>query len=1634
MDISFRLLSFNIKNKGSLQRRGEKRQDNKKFIIQIFGMNAAGKTFSVLASDFKPFFYVKIAESTRWNEADKIIFHNRILRKIGKDYYAQTLYKSELVEKKTLYGFDADKSYQFVKLTFANTTVLNKVKRLWYDEIEDKQSLWGKSRILKEKGYLNTQIYETAIPPLLRYFHIQNISPSGWVKLNNPTIIEKKSTSCDYEYKVAYHQIEPILSKELQVPLKICSFDIEASSSHGDFPLPKKSYKKLVIDILDYWDNNDIEDDEDEQKRILRKIILHAFFGSEGMDSIHRIHPKEPQDYKLLNTVITRWLKETVRSQTKGVKIEETVSTIEDGNPDYEFKKWWKSKPKQKDTILDILNNPKFDRGDKLTEIDKTLVQGFPDIEGDKVTFIGSTFLRLGEQDPYMNHCVALNTCDNVSGVDIEWYAQEKDVLLAWRDIIQKEDPDIIIGYNINGFDFKFMIDRADELGCKDQFLRLGRTQDENGIDDVCNIKNSSIKIASGIHELRYIEMTGRIIIDLYNYFRREVNLSSYKLDNVASHFIGDFVHGYEFKNGSTRFLSRNLMGLKNGNYIRFEEISHSTEAYEGGKKFIVFDVNEQLGEFKIKGDIHPDNTKKIRWCLAKDDVSPQDIFRLSNGTASDRAIVAKYCIQDCNLVHYLMIKNDILTGFIEIASICSVPISFIVLRGQGIKLLSFIAKICRQKNILIPDINKGGSNEGYEGAICLPPKCDLYLDNPVAVVDYSSLYPSSMISENISHDSKVWTKEYDLNGKLLKETGSTEYDNLDEYQYVDIEYDTYKWIRKREGGREIKTKVGTKICRFAQFPDNKKAVMPSILVELLSARKATRVLIKYKTVTTCDGQQYSGLLTKKDGYHFIKLKDNSTISIEDNQVQSVEDTYNDFMKNVFDKRQQGYKITANSLYGQCGGKTSSFYDKDIAASTTATGRKLLIYAKQVIEGVYKNRVCDTSHGRVTTNADCIYGDSVTGDTPIFLKHIKTGKILFKQIDNIGSGWFSYEGFKVEDMDRYSKEQCLINEYEVWTSKGWSNIRRLIRHKTNKKLYRVTTHTGMVDVTEDHSLLDENHQIIKPNDAKTGMHLLHYYPTFKSSKISLNNILNYIKTFGDQSIEEKKAFIYGFFYGDGSCGKYNCPSGIKYSWALNNKDIELCVILQSLLEEIYEHPFKILDTIQSSGVYKVVPIGKIKEYVEEYRPLFYNKDRYKQVPVEILNAEYNIQYAYFAGYYAADGSKSINSKNKNIRMCNKGKIGSAGLFYLAKSLGLNVSINTRKDKQNIISLKCSSYKLRKHPHELKKVEYIGNSEDNYVYDIETETGDFNTGFPLIVKNTDSCFFTFNLEDLSGNEIRGKRALEITIELAQEAGAMATSMLKGPHDLEYEKTFMPFALLSKKRYVGMLYEMNPNKCKRKSMGIVLKRRDNAPIVKDIYGGVIDILMKKQNIQAAVDFTRTCLQDMIDEKYPMRKLIITKSLRGFYKNPRTIAHKVLAERMGKRDPGTKPSIGSRVPFAYIQTKGKRLQGDKIEHPDFIKKHKLRLDYGIYITNQIMKPIQQIFALPYVLDNMPAFRRRKRQFNREIATMKEMLDSEKFLKKSIDRRNKEVKRIIFEDFLRKAENKKQGHQNIKSFFGNL
>ena len=94
------------------------------------------------------------------------------------------------------------------------------------------------------------------------------------------------------------------------------------------------------------------------------------------------------------------------------------------------------------------------------------------------------------------------------------------------------------------------MFRRAVECNCAEEFLELSRIKDKvcgkyvkgAGGNRVLDIEQSSVQIASGQHDFHYVKMEGRIQIDMLNYLRRDYNLTSYKLDAVASEFIGDTV------------------------------------------------------------------------------------------------------------------------------------------------------------------------------------------------------------------------------------------------------------------------------------------------------------------------------------------------------------------------------------------------------------------------------------------------------------------------------------------------------------------------------------------------------------------------------------------------------------------------------------------------------------------------------------------------------------------------------------------------------------------------------------------------------------------------------------------------------------------------------------------------------------------------------------------------------------------------------------------------------------------------------------------------------------------------------------------------------------------------------------
>ena len=168
--------------------------------------------------------------------------------------------------------------------------------------------------------------------------------------------------------------------------------------------------------------------------------------------------------------------------------------------------------------------------------------------------------------------------------------------------------------------------------------------------------------------------------------------------------------------------------------------------------------------------------------------------------------------------------KKDIFTELVEMGRITSVPLNMLIMRGQSIKVTSCVAKKCRLMNTLIPVLYQEIFDDGFEGAIVIDPKTGLYLKTPISTLDFASLYPTSMKCHNLSPDSKVWTKEFDLENNLIKVTGERDekgnfiYDHLPSYEYDIHEFNTYRYVRKKPTSKAEKVIAGKKYCCFAQF------------------------------------------------------------------------------------------------------------------------------------------------------------------------------------------------------------------------------------------------------------------------------------------------------------------------------------------------------------------------------------------------------------------------------------------------------------------------------------------------------------------------------------------------------------------------------------------------------------------------------------------------------------------------------------------------------------------------------------------------------------------------------------------------------------------------------------------------
>jgi len=1355
----------------------------KRLVISLFGSTASGRRVVARVRGFTPFFYVEVPGDIQRKEALRAL----------KEYMKAQLGEGclevidfQLIKKKRLFGYTKVTPFNYIQISLPSAALFQKVRRLLLNDKNDPVPFKEMKGLKLGAPWKSPPlVYEANLDPLLRFLHLRNISPCNWITVEG---LEENTIENDViEVDIDWTQVSPTaVAPAPTAPFMVASWDIEVWSSTGEFPLAQRSWSNCVRPFY----NAAFQDEENEPLDAFSELLCQAVDPQTDEKSLptgcYKISIQGQQGPKRVAA-----LQEQIRKLVKHKDMKEGFKPLKASG--------FKDRAEERDGRLATLGGV----------LEKNLDGGFP-LKGDPVIQIGTIIQRLGSAEPAEKHIHVLGSCGLVPDATVHVFEDEAELIRAWCAFVV--DVDIFIGYNIFGFDERYMWNRMEELGITEDDAVQALNRLEGSVMKLEEKRLSSS--AMGDNFLYLWTTTGRLRIDVFHHIKRNAALASYKLDDTSRFYLSEDVADCTLSPANAEEWVITYKPKKQLPSVGAAVVLLNEEGANLCDKTPILAVDAEAKTFTIGIPMDVEPVEVAKWAIVKDDVSPAEMFKLHLGSAEDRAVIAKYCVQDCALVFDLFKKLEAFNYAMSMANVCSVPVSYIFLRGQGIKIESLIFKYCYEKGYAVQVIGAPkGPSASYEGAIVLTPTPQ-FATVPVGVADFASLYPSTMISENISFDTLVWVKDYDLEGRLLKVEwlssykhgcGADDYDGLEGVEYTDIAFDLF--IPDPEDTRKNpeNKKIGTRICRYAQ---DSVGMVPQIVSLLLAARKAKR--------------------------------------------EEIKKTADPFKKALLDSEQNAYKITANSLYGQLGSATFKLRLQYLAASVTAYGRKQIMFARDVILRFYgpesgNPRCCASSTVRGShtapgpDGAEIVYGDSVSADTPIYIRISGVPKLStigeLASLTESDGQWSSWH--QTKEAISYSE-----NTVEIWSDAGWTRLDRVIRHRLapGKKMYRIITSAGLVDCSEDHSLLGVGGVEVKPADVAVGVSLLHNH---------------------------------------------------SYSVA-------------------FEKNYKGVSDGESYG-YKLEMVSK------------------ESLAKKCLLIRQ-------AGFYPHYSYNEIN-----------------GI--------LTITAQKEMPSNEIIYME-----------ELKDYT-IGIDEDDiyYIYDLQTANHHFSVGpGALVVHNTDSLFVCFNPKNpATGVPLEGEAALKETIHLTEEAGQLVTKALKAPHDFEFDKVYWPFLIFSKKRYVGHKYE-ELDHYTQASMGIALKRRDYAPIVKKVYGGAVEILLKEKDVPKAVDFVQRSCVELIQGKYGLGPLTISKSLRAEYANPQGVAHKVLADRMASRDPGTAPTIGDRVPFVYIQPAAGQqaadLQGDRIEHPTYIKEKGLKPDYMFYITNQISNPVIQMFGI--MLERMPGY----------------------------------------------------------------
>lgn len=452
--------------------------------------------------------------------------------------------------------------------------------------------------------------------------------------------------------------------------------------------------------------------------------------------------------------------------------------------------------------------------------------------------------------------------------VNVINYSTERELLLGFTSFINLENPDLIYGYNSDGFDWKYLFNRAIMCNCIQEFSRLSRL-----VDYTCTVKEQKFQSSAYGDNVYYKpDVPGRLNLDLMIWIQRNMpadRYPDYKLDTIA----------------------------------------------------------------------------EIEISQKKHDISFKDIFRAyREGDSELMTKVGDYCLQDTILVQKLVSKLDVVTQLFEMSNLSSVPVSYLLAKGQQIKVFSIISKDAASKGFLVPNLDLKDNNS-FTGAIVLEPTPGLF-QTPVAVLDFASLYPSIQVAYKICYSTVVLDSNLIENLTLKKDTaqplkiGDVLFDYI-EWQDQVIQKGDCTWSNaeaaKKDTGISKKIildsiaknhdfKMHTKKNLFF-FAQNTQSIIPSLQTNLKKSRKNVKGMmallensenpddkLRYRVL---NGRQLAIKVTMNSIYGFTSafMLNMSALSacVTAKGRQMIESTRN-FMENDFEKIAQNQKWTEKDI------------------------------------------------------------------------------------------------------------------------------------------------------------------------------------------------------------------------------------------------------------------------------------------------------------------------------------------------------------------------------------------------------------------------------------------------------------------------------------------------------------------------------------------------------------------------------------------------------------------------------------------------------------------------------------------------------------------------------------------------